>query len=629
MKDKLIIILIVLIAIVTFLLIYPNSDKEVSFVKDEITIGVGERYQLELINYNNKVIYKSMDSSIANVNDNGLLVGINEGKTKIRVTLKEDESVYDEIDITVIKKDILVERIELELNPKKIKINDKKNIIVNYYPNNAINKYVTWESSNNSIATVNNGEVTAVKGGKVTITAKTSNNISSSINIEVEKLDDEITIVIKNKIYDGKELKPDIKSLSDTIIDISYYNDDKCINKVKSPIEVGTYYVIVKTKGNDLYKEFTTSCTKAVVINNKKIISSEELFNNIDKTGISKMQIAVFSNGVVTSTKEYNVSKNEAMYISSASKSMLGIIASLMQEDNIINLDTRIDTYWHKLYNYDFNSCTNEWKYYLNNVSTVRKYSKPDVSLAENHPTLRNLLTHSSTIYNMNMVYMEPGNTSSEYFGGGMSKTYDRALFMLRHTSHQLFEKNGKPGTKTNYNYQNDSLTREHALAGFTMQIAMKESINEYARKKLQSKFDLSSNYRFENGNSINFGTKFKISANDLAIIISSIANNGVYNGNQVLKTNTINLLKSKHNNLRNQTIAFDYVNGKYIKLGYYKSIENSEYYGLDNVIRNVTLISFDDKTNKGYVINMEFNSDASKNNAINIFNKLQSVFYK
>ena len=640
MKDKLIIIFIILIVIVAFLLFISIDDKKVektvSFTKDEITISTGERYQLELTNYDNEVSYKSIDTNIVNVNDSGLIVGKSEGKTKVRVSLKEDEKVCDEIDVNVIKKEILVEKIDLNISKKNLKINDRATIVVNYYPEDAVNKNVTWESSDNTILSVNNGEITAHKSGKAIVTAKTNNNISASLNITVEKLNDKVTIEIKNKVYDGKELEAVIKSDSNTIIDISYYNDDKCTNKVTTPKEVGTYYVIVKTKGNDMYEEFTTPCTKGVVIEKEKdpiipsnVMSSDELFNNIDKTGISKMQIAVFSNGKVTSTKEYNVSKNEAMYISSASKSMLGIIASLMQEDNIINLDTRIDTYWLKLNSYDFNKCTSDWKYYLNSEETVRKYTKSGTYLAENHPTLKNLLTHSSTIKNMNMVHMIPGDETSEYFGGGMSKTYDRALFMLKHTSHQLFEQGGKPGTSTNYEYQNDRLTRSHALAGFTMQIAMKESINEYSRKKLQSKFSLSSNYGFDNGNSIYFGTKYKISANDLAKIISSIANNGVYNGNQVLKTNTVNLLKNKYSNLRNQTIAFDYINGKYIKFGYYKSIDNSDYYKLSGAIKNVTLISFDDKTNKGYVINMEFNNDSNRDKAINILNKLQNVFYK
>ena len=52
-------------------------------------------------------------------------------------------------------------------------------------PENATNKTITWSSSNTSVATVFNGKVTAVAVGKATITAKASNGLSSTCNIEV------------------------------------------------------------------------------------------------------------------------------------------------------------------------------------------------------------------------------------------------------------------------------------------------------------------------------------------------------------------------------------------------------------------------------------------------------------
>ncbi|MBQ3404145.1 MAG: Ig-like domain-containing protein, partial [Oscillospiraceae bacterium] len=52
-------------------------------------------------------------------------------------------------------------------------------------PANASETWATWESSDNSIATVSGGKVTGIKPGTVTITATTSNGISASCKVTV------------------------------------------------------------------------------------------------------------------------------------------------------------------------------------------------------------------------------------------------------------------------------------------------------------------------------------------------------------------------------------------------------------------------------------------------------------
>lgn len=227
----------------------------------------------------------------------------------------------------------------------------------------------------------------------------------------------------------------------------------------------------------------------------------------------------------------------------------------------------------------------------------------------------------------MSMVHMVPNDPSSEYFGGSMSKTYARAIFMLSHTSHQLFNQGGVPGSSTAYNYASDSLTREHALAGFTMQIAMKESINEYLNRSILS--PLGASGEFTRGNSIYFATSYYSSAIDLAKIISAIANNGQYEGKTVFGEKAINEIERVNPNLKNQTIAFDYINGKYIKYGYFTSVSNPSAYNIsDTVNKYATLITYDPKTSIGMVVNIKYNNNSYKKSAYKTFDDISNYFY-
>ena len=350
-------------------------------------------------------------------------------------------------------------------------------------------------------------------------------------------------------------------------------------------------------------------------------IESSKLDSILKRGDVASAQVATFSNGSITGTYNYNSSDNEEYIISAASKTVLGIIAAKMQEEGIINLDTSLDQYWHKANGYDYSTCSSEWRIPLQSEGTLRSYTQSSKNLVENKASLRNCLTHSSTIKNLSMIYMVPGDTSSEYFGGGMSKTYGRAAFMLAHTSHQLFNAGATPGRNTEFNYQEDSLTREHALAGFTMQIAMKISVNEYLRSKILSPLGASAS-AFANGNSIYFATSYKTSAVNLAKIIAAVANDGVYEGKTIFSKATVDNIEKVESNLKNQTIAFNYINGKYVKYGFYKSVANASYYGVGYTTG--TFISYDPKTSSGIVVNVKLKSSGDHTKSFNeIFNSL------
>lgn len=83
-------------------------------------------------------------------------------------------------------KDIPVEQIKLSIVNNTIQKNETVTLGVEILPTTATNKTLKFTSSNPEIASVDsNGKIRGISSGKATITAKSSNNITSSITINV------------------------------------------------------------------------------------------------------------------------------------------------------------------------------------------------------------------------------------------------------------------------------------------------------------------------------------------------------------------------------------------------------------------------------------------------------------
>lgn len=93
---------------------------------------------------------------------------------------------------------IEVTEIKIEEKIENMEIGENKKLTATITPDNATDKNITWQSSDESIATVDStGEVIAKKSGGVSITVATSNGKSSTITINVKepvKLESSYTI---------------------------------------------------------------------------------------------------------------------------------------------------------------------------------------------------------------------------------------------------------------------------------------------------------------------------------------------------------------------------------------------------------------------------------------------------
>lgn len=124
--------------------------------------------------------WSSSNDTVATVVD-GEITGISEGSATI--TARTSNGLTAICEVTVNEVIIPVERIELSSKFKEVCIGSSlsERIDVKVHPDNATDKTITWQSSDESIATVSSaGVVKAVSEGVVTITA-TSGNASAEI----------------------------------------------------------------------------------------------------------------------------------------------------------------------------------------------------------------------------------------------------------------------------------------------------------------------------------------------------------------------------------------------------------------------------------------------------------------
>ncbi|WP_185217739.1 Ig domain-containing protein [Sphingobacterium mizutaii] len=134
-----------------------------------------------------EVIWKSSKPEVIDV-VNGRISALKTGESNISVQIVGTNIVSTKT-IKVVERPIVVNEIVLEVSKTKLNVGDK--ILINHklLPQNSIdiNKHVVeWSSSDESVATILNGNLTAVGRGFVKITAKVKDtDISASVQFEI------------------------------------------------------------------------------------------------------------------------------------------------------------------------------------------------------------------------------------------------------------------------------------------------------------------------------------------------------------------------------------------------------------------------------------------------------------
>ena len=230
------------------------------------------------------------------------------------------EGISNTFNYEVIEKVILnpLKSINLNKTSGTKYIGETENLTVIYNPSNTTdNKNVTWTSSNNNVATINNGVVTAKGIGNAIITAKVG-NLTASYKITVIKHDNPVIVKANTLTYNGKEQELITVSNIKGNICYSYNSISSCSKNESIPkkINAGEYTIYYFVSGDNNYN----SKSGIIKVNiNKKVItkpvsSSDKTYNGtIQNSNIVKPDGVSIKNGSIESAT--NVGKYNITYI--------------------------------------------------------------------------------------------------------------------------------------------------------------------------------------------------------------------------------------------------------------------------------------------------------------------------
>ena len=136
----------------------------------ELTVGdtATVKATVNPANSTDAVVWSVKDSKVATVNG-GVITAVAPGTTTVTVTSGEKSA---EVAVTVKAKTVAVTSVALDKETAEVKEGETVTLTATVKPTDATDKTVTWTSSDEKVATVKDGVVTAVAAGEATITAK-------------------------------------------------------------------------------------------------------------------------------------------------------------------------------------------------------------------------------------------------------------------------------------------------------------------------------------------------------------------------------------------------------------------------------------------------------------------------
>ena len=170
------------------------------------TLYVGEQVDLT---YNSskeniEVFWQASDNNLVKIEGNKL-TPLKEGTVTIKVYYKDNEEIFDSCTCSIIKRK--VEKLEINIDVEKILMGESIELSATVYPT-TLPQEVTWSILDNQekweVAEINGNILTAIKYGKVYITAQSVVNSLVSETIAVEVLH---PLLENEEIFEAKYIR--------------------------------------------------------------------------------------------------------------------------------------------------------------------------------------------------------------------------------------------------------------------------------------------------------------------------------------------------------------------------------------------------------------------------------------
>lgn len=260
----------------------------------EIEDGANVRLSATVLpaNATTAVRWSTSDKSIATVQD-GLVTGVCAGKCTVTATT--DNGLTASASIVVRAKEILPQSIELSSSSIQMEVGDKATLSSHVMPENAT-AALTWKSTNQTVATVENGEVMAIGEGTCEIMVSTLNGLTTSCTVTVTRpgvLPESITISTGSvKLITGETavLTATVYPL-DAEYELTWESSDESVATVTDgtveAVSEGSCFVTVMTQNG-----LSATCQVSVEVD------APVVNPNSDWSGTYRMQATVDDKGV-------------------------------------------------------------------------------------------------------------------------------------------------------------------------------------------------------------------------------------------------------------------------------------------------------------------------------------------